>query len=247
MSESADNETTTFEDHQNDEQESGEGAPAAGAYQEPTIPKHRFDEVNHKARQLEEKVEMLTGILSRMQQAQTPQQVQKDLQPEDLGLDPSTFQAVEKVANQLLEKRFKPALERMGNLLVETRQKTEENEFLYNYGHDKVNILPEIRKFRENYARQYNVVMPMEHAYILVREQLAAHGRRPAQTKSQDFNQADNQNAGHGFPNGTQTRQQPRGSAPAGSGNAATKSFDDMTPEEQEALLEEQFSKGLRA
>lgn len=192
----------------------------------------------------------------RMQtQAQQPQQ-QPDLTPEDTGLDPQTHKAVMLVADRIATRKIageRAVFEQQIGMLA---NRSEKAELLATKGADKAKYLPDIQRKQQEHYQRTGTFLPAEIALeILMSDEkdakiralearLAAQPGQPGAPAPA----AAPAPAPAGVPSAAATRHIPGGApvAPPAAGSAG-KTFADLSVEEMEARLEEQFKSGQRA
>lgn len=216
-----------------DDQSTSDASAAPG---EPNVPKWRMDQILAKLRQREEELAMKDQLLT---QLAPRQQVQAPSGPtaEELGLEPQVFQAVQKIAENMVQQRLGQEGQRIKHQLAAIANTQEETQFLMKYGKDKEAYLEKIKLQRQRHYQETGSYLSVENAYKLVQfdeltrrtqpKAAAASSAQPATTDEQPTSQA--------APDANQTRQSQ--SAPAA---PAKKQFSDMTPEEQEVYLDSQ-------
>lgn len=159
---------------------------------------------------------------------------------EELGLEPQTFQAVQKVAQHLVQQQLGQAGAKLQGQLAAIANQQEETQFLLNHGKDKSNYLDRIKGERQRHFQTTGTYISVENAYKLVmfdeltratqsRGNPAPAANAPAQAAA----------PAQGAPDTAQTRQGSAGSAPT-----TGKSFSEMTLEEREAYLDAQLGGG---
>jgi len=215
------------------------GDPAAGT-QEPqlSIPKWRFDEVSSKLRAKEEELQAKNQLLEQVSAQRQQQAPGSEQELEDLGLEPATLQAVMKAAQRALA----PETMKLKQHMAGMKNGMEEMQFLLNHGKDKSSYLPKINEYRMNHYRRTGGYVDMDSAYKIVRfDELESRGNRqqPNAQQSQNTQTPTQAERESNFPNAEATR-----STPAGGAGMRSKTFTEMTPEEQEAVLDERIGQG---
>lgn len=225
------------------------GQPSAGG-QELHIPKHRFDEVSARLRQAEEALQMkdrlYTETIQSLRQQQAPIQMEEEMSPEESGLDPSTHQAALKIAKKIAKREVESVAQQVRGFIGHLANDVEAAKFLAKNGPDKDQYLDRIREYQRKQQAETGTYMPMETAYKLVMfDEMQAKGGSRRRT---DSAQADNYSAAqasadepqHGVPNAANTRiQHGQGAAPT-----AGKSFSELSIDEMESSLDEEFVAG---
>lgn len=217
------------------------GNPGAGTAptQETQVPKWRLDEVLARLRSREEELDIKNQLLHQAA-PRTQQQQAPGFTAEDLGLEPQTFQAVQKLASHMVQNHVGQAGAKIQGQLASVANQLEETQFLLNHGKDKMNYLDRIKAERQRHYQTTGTYISVENAYKLVMfdeltRQTASRGNpAPAQQAL-----VQTQAAGSGAPDTNQTRQGMAGSVPA-----TGKTFTEMTIEEREAYLDAQLGGG---
>lgn len=221
------------------------GQPSAGG-QELQIPKHRFDEVAARLRQAEEALQMkdrlYTETIQSLRQQQAPMQVEEEMTSEESGLDPSTHQAALKIAKKIAKREVESVAQQVRGYIGHLANDVEAAKFLAKHGADKEEHLERIRDYQRKQQADTGTYMPMETAYKLVMyDEMQAKGSTRRRTDSgQPVAQAPSDETPMNVPNSAATRvQHGQGAAPS-----AGKSFSELSAEEMEARLEEEFKAG---
>lgn len=233
--------------------------PAPGA--EPLIPKHRLDEVAAELRRVREEMAMKDNLYlqdrQRTIQAAQPRQTEAELTPEDTGLDPQTHQAVVKTARVLAGRMIQQERVNFEQQIGILANRTEKAELLATHGADKAKLIPEIQKRQQQHYQATGSFLPAEVALKLIQAdeyesrikaleaRLAGAPSQPAQAP-QVQTQPQTYSATFSAPSAAGTRTIPGGGGAIGTPGAA-KSFSELSWEEMEARLEEQFKAGARA
>lgn len=233
-------------------------APAPGA--ELSIPKHRYDEVAAELRRVREAEAMKDRLYMEernrwlAQQQQTQPQIPDS--PDEYGLDPQTFNGVKKLAAKMAEgiiSQQKQVFEQQIGILA---NRTEKAEFLAMKGSDKAKYMPRIQEEQQKHYQATGTYMSAEIAFELIRAkeneariaQLEARlaGQAPATTPEQQPQVLPPQQGSHGgVPSAAGTRQLPSGGAPQAQSPSGTE-FGNLSLEEMEARLEQEFRGGTR-
>ncbi len=228
-------------------------APDSASGAELSIPKHRFDEVAGEVRRLREELTIKDQLYNQRLAALQPRQQEPELTPEQTGLDPSVHQAVVKIAESLAEKRGKADREQFQQQIGFLANRTEKAELLAAHGSDKVKYLPEIQRRQQSHYQMTGSFLPAETALKLIQAdesearirslelRLAAQtgGAVPPQSPA-----APAQTYTSNAPAASGTRVMPGAAAPIAPQGGGAKSFSQMSVEEMEARLEEQFGSG---
>lgn len=142
-----------------------QGGPAAGT-QELHIPKHRFDEVAARLRAKEQEIQMKDQLLSQLSQRLQPQAPQpQGPTPEELGLDPATFQAVQRIAGGTVQQMAS----KYDNVIANLQGKIEAQQFLLEHGQDKKSYFDRIVAEQRRHAQLTGTYLPIEVAYKMLR------------------------------------------------------------------------------
>lgn len=220
----------------------GQGqATAAG--QEPFIPKHRFDELNARLKEVEQREKLKDQLymeqLQQQRQAQRPQEQELELRPEDTGLDPQTHQAALKIAKAISTQEVQKFRKEAQGYIGQLANELEVNKFLVQYGPEKGKYIDQIRDQQQKHRQMTGSYMDVETAYKLVRfDEMEARSRRGDQGAQAPTEPAAQPQAPTppSYPNPAATRAP----APAPVGGT-DKSFSELSFEEQEARLEAAF------
>lgn len=216
------------------------GGAGPAPTQETQVPKWRLDEVLARLRAREEELEIKNQLLHQAA-PRTQQQQAPGMTAEELGLEPQTFQAVQKVAQHLVSNQLGQAGAKIQGQLASVANQLEETQFLLNHGKDKQGYLDKIKAERQRHFQMTGTYISVENAYKLVMfdeltRQTASRGN-PAPTQQAQAPVA--QAPAAGAPDTNQTRQGSAGTAPT-----TGKSFSEMTLEEREAYLDAQLGGG---
>lgn len=196
-------------------------APAGGEQAEQSIPKYRYDEVAARLRDAEDKLRQKDDQLDYARRAAMPQQqIQDDnSELEALGFDQNHTKAVSKLIQREAQKLAQPLRAAVAHLAGSV----EEQQFLIQHGKDKSSYLPKIKAMKQEYAmRGMPLDSDMAYKYIRYDEMEAAAARKPA-------------------PRQQEANIEREASAPPPATKVAAKHFNEMSIEEKEAQLEEQF------
>lgn len=237
------------------------GTPASAAGDELSIPKHRFDEVNNRLRQLEDDQRIKDRLyLEREQQWRTAQrQPTADITPEESGLDPQVHQAAVKIAAKIAERIVEEKTQVFQQQIGILAGRTEKAELLAGKGADKAKYLPEIQTRQREHYNATGSFLPAEIALEMImskekderirRLEAQIAGGQPAATGTQapaasaSTAPATTGAATGGVPSAAGTRQMP-GGGNAGGGPAPSASFSNLSIAEMEARLQAQFEEG---
>lgn len=216
---------------------SGEGSAPT---QETQVPKWRLDEVLSRLRAREEELTMKDQLLTQFAPKNNQPQ---GMTPEELGLEPQTFQAVQKLAAHMANEHIRREANPIKHQMASVMNKLEETEFLMKYGQDKDKYLEQIKAQRQRHFQTTGSYMGVEDAYKLVMfdklTKATSAPKAPAAQQSSVTTPVVDQ-GGMGGPDANQTRQ--AGLSAAG---GQSKSFDQMTSEEQESYIDAQLSGGM--
>lgn len=235
-------------------------SPAAGG-EELTIPKHRFDEVNNRLRQVEQDREIERRLYNEDRQRQLQSQrapVDADITAEESGLDPQVHQAVMKMANRVAERIVTSKTQVYEQQIGILANRTEKAELLASKGSDKAKYLPEIQQRQQDHFRATGSFLPAETALDLIlsrekdgriRELEAKLAGQTVGAPAAATTTAPAQNTyapSGGVPSAAGTRQMPGGGAGGGSASPspAGTPFGQLSLEEMEARLSKQFDEG---
>lgn len=167
---------------QADSPNSGE-SPAAGD-REPSIPKHRFDEILNQLKEERESRRMLQEHLQTVVAKQTGgiSNPADELRPEDVGMEEDTFKAVKLVAEKIAETRMAQKEKEFRGIVGTLANRLDHANFLATYGRENEKYLERIHAMRVEHQRQTGQVMPMEHAFKMVKfdEMMAKGAGKPA-------------------------------------------------------------------
>lgn len=226
----------------NDADSPGNGqSQGAAPGQEPLIPKHRFDEIQARLKEAQDR-EALKDQLYAQQMAQyrQPQKQEPVLTPEDTGLDPSTHQAVLRVSQTLLNQALQKQAQQFQGVIGQMGNELEQAKFLAVHGRDKGKYLPLIQEYQRRHQQTTGQWIDAENAYKLVRfDEMEANERRGSMGQAAPAPAFVASPAPAAAPAG----QAPARQAPAPSASSGSH-FSEMSIEEQEAALEEQFGSG---
>lgn len=231
------------------------GSPTAGN-PEPSIPKHRFDQVLESNRELKSRLGMMETLLAEKRQNAAPQQpVHQDLNPEDFNTDPQTMKLISAVAERIADRKIKAMEPIFARELGRALNTSEEASFLAKHARKGVDVdayLPKIREMRRQHWEETRTQMSIDHAFKLVHyDEMIARQARAARTTPASVAQttpAESYAATAGmddaasYPGAELTRSAP-GAGPSRT-PVARKSVEEMTAEELEAHLEGQFRSG---
>lgn len=253
------------------------GTPTAGAPEhEITIPKWRLDQLARENREIKEELKMSRQMMANLTASRAPQnQPEPEPTAEDLGLDPQLAAAVNRLVQHQVRTIVAPEVKKVRNQAALAFGKGEEAEFLIANAKGDAKrmaqlraMMPRIKKYQQD-AHEQGIPLTLDFAYKFVRlqDQEARGDNPPPRTQNPNPNPGGNQGAPAArsaapapapqvdefgdieepsFPDPAATRMNPAGSGAAG--GTAPKSFEEMTPEEMEAALQEQgFSKGVTA
>jgi hypothetical protein len=229
---------------QADSPNSGQGQGTAPG-QEPFIPKHRFDEIQAKLREAQER-EALKDQLYMQQlnqlQRQQPREPEFQLTPEETGLDPQTHKAILTAAEKIATHKLAQERKHFQNIIGQMGNELEATKFIARYGSDKARYLDQIQDYQRRHAQATGGgYMDVDTAYKLVRfdEMEALEKRRSAQAQAQPGSAPQAVTPAPQAPAPTLTRSQ---GTPAG----AAVNFEEDDLDAIEARLNEQFASGHR-
>lgn len=164
-----------------------------------------------------------------------PQEPEFTLTPEETGLDPQTHNAILKAAEKITTHRLQKERQQFNGLIGQMANELEMTKFVAEYGVEKKKYLPLIKEYQQRHAQATGGgFMDAETAYKLVRfdEMDAKATRERAVAPTAEATSAPSVPSAAG----TRTQSTPQ------SGTA--KGFHELSLEEQEARLEEQFGTG---
>lgn len=234
-------------------------APGTAPGEELTIPKHRFDEVSAELRRLREENAMKDRLFMQQQEQVNARlrAPEPEVNPEEYGdlQDPRNLAKMARaIAAKEIDKQRAVFEQQIGMLA----NRTEKAELLAKKGSDKTKYLSEIEKMQQDHWRQTGSYMPAEIALDLLQsrekderirqlEARLAGGNPPAGTQGSPTSHSTPAAGSYSAPPASGTRSLPTGgsSAPA-AGAPANKAFGELSVEEMEARLEEQFRTGVR-
>ena len=160
------------------------GVPAPASGQEPFIPKHRYDEVSSRARQLEENNRYQAELINNMvQQQRAVTNQNQGMTPEDLNVDQETYDAARRIAQAEIQRVGAPIQNEMASM----RNQIEQSEFLRMHPEAS----PHIRAIKEEIVQTNNLngaQLDFTHAWLSVRDNLQQQGvriQRPVQHQPQ--------------------------------------------------------------
>lgn len=235
----------------------GATPPAGGA--ELSIPKHRFDEVANELKRLRDEVSQKDQLYSQERQrylaALQPQSQEPELTPEDTGLDPTMHKAVLKAAERIASKVVAKERQMVEGYVGQLAARTEKAELMAKKGAGVEKYMPEILKRQQQHAQMTGGFLPADVALAIIeseekdakiRDLEARLAAKPgAEPPPQAQASAAPQGGGGGVPPAAGTREIP-GGGPSG-GGGGQKAYSELSIEEMEARLEEQFKAGQRA
>lgn len=213
--------------------------------QEHFIPKHRFDELQARLREAQEREALKDRMYMEREQAMRSQrqpEPEPELSAEELGVDPQTAKAIMKVADRVAERKVKQRDAQYNQILGQMGNDLEAAKFLAKHGGDKAKYMDQIKAEQQKYAQNTGQYMDPETAYKLVRfdEMQALEMRRQSQPAAPAANTpappAHNTPA-PSAPNAANTRAQ---STPAGAVDSNEPDLGDL-----EARLSEGFGSGF--
>lgn len=220
---------------------SQDGSSTAGD-QGQQIPKHRFDEVLSRVKELEEQGRIKDRFIESFQAQQ--QNHEPEFDPESIGLDKDTYSAIE----QMMEKKIGGERQKLGRVIAKLANDNEELRFLQKHGNDKAKYLEKVRKLQADHYQETGSPMGVELAYKMVRHDELESRIRELETGKAQGTQGTAASAAAPTQAAPQSSAGPAGGGdPASGGSAAAdKSFEDLEPEEMEARLKTQMeSEGL--
>lgn len=193
----------------------------------------------------DEEIAIKNQLLEQLGQRQ-PKQEDSDLNPEELGIDPQTFQAVMKVAQKTVQKTVEPEARKLKSQLAFALNKTEAMEFLLNHGKDKAPYIAKIKAKQNEHFRATGGYLDMDSAFKMIRyDELMAQPSRgqsrnpnPQQPQPHAAHEADDDS---GVPPADATRLQGGAAGPG----KQSKAFNELSVDEQEAMLDERLKSGF--
>lgn len=232
------------------------GASGAAPGETLQIPKYRLDEVSNELRRVREELAIKDRLILEQQTRMTQPQPRGPELPtaEELGLDPQTYKAISKIAEKIVETRVAPEKAMLEQQIGMLSARTEKAELLAARGADKEKYLPEIQRRQQEHYRTTGGFLPAEMALKLIQAdeadakiraleaRLAGNGGAPQPPAA-----AATAQAGSTGPGASGTRELPSaGAGGGGSAGSQSKGFSELTLEEMERNLEDQFGKGAR-
>jgi hypothetical protein len=233
---------TDYADTQVAPEQDDHGVPTAGA-QELTIPKWRFDEINAQLRSAREEAQIKDQLLKQVSAANQPQQQQQgpSLSADELGIDQHTFQAASKIAGAIAQQAINKEATQLKGYIAQMANDLEESKFLQrNPGKDQ--YLAKVKEYRARHYQMTGGYIDMDSAYKIIRhDELEKQALRQLQTQqgTPAHTQVQTQEAQTTYPNPAMTR-----TVYAPQGVPGARGFSEMSVEEMEARLEEQFRGG---
>lgn len=235
------------------------GTPGSAPGEQLHIPKHRFDEVSNEVKRLREEMQIKDRLLLETQSRMNPPaQPRGPSLPsaEDLGLDPQTYKAVSILAEKMVESKVAPEKAMLEQQIGILSARTEKAELLAAKGADKEKYLPEIQRRQQEHFRATGGFMPAETALKLIQADESESRIKALEAKIASLQggggatgapaQTHDTPAATG-PGAGGTRELPSAGGGGGSrGGGGTGNFSEMTVEDMERTLEEQFKGGQR-
>ncbi len=222
----------------------GQGVPPAGPQEQPQIqvPKYRLDEVSAQLRAAREEMALKDQLLQNLSNARQGQGQASDAESDEqdaqeLGLDPQAYKAIKKLANKVADKKLQAQGQQFKAQVAHMSNSLEETQFLLNQGKDMSKYLGKIREMRGLHYQRTGGYLDMDMAFKMLRydEMMSRQGQQVQVTQGQPPAAQANQAApAYGYPNPEHTRAQAPATPPA------SKSFSEMSIEEQEAALDEE-------
>lgn len=218
------------------------------------IPKYRLDEVSNELRRVREELAIKDRLILETQTRMAQPQAREPELPtaEELGLDQQTYKAISKIAERIVATRVAPEKAMLEQQIGMLSARTEKAELLASRGADKEKYLPEIQRRQQDHFRNTGGFLPAEMALKLIQgdeadKRIAALEARLAAGNGAGGVPDHSSSATTSGPGAGGTRELPSaGSGAGGSAGSQQKNFSDLSIEEMERNLEEQFGKDIK-